>query len=198
MRKVAAVLVGFAAVLVSQSAHAQQAARSGISRDGSSRAAAAQQGGGTAPSWTLFGGVATGDNSLDLGLVAGISFMWDLAGLPIDLRFDPSISRYGGDRGPDVDISLLQLNFPVAVEYQIPSSTQGGARFHVLGGLGMHYSNFSFDTSVPGFEGEDSGLDMGIVLGGGARFNDKLGAEARIVDIENFTSIYLLATWRLR
>ncbi|MGQ0767461.1 MAG: outer membrane beta-barrel protein [Gemmatimonadota bacterium] len=198
MRKVATVLVAFAAVLVTQEAQGQQATRSGIGRASAPRAAAVQQGGGTGPTTTLFGGVATGDNGLDLGFVAGVSFTWDLAGLPIDLRFDPSISRYSGDGGPGGDVSLLQLNFPAAVEYQIPTSTEGGTRFHVLGGIGMHYSNFSFDTSVPGFEGSDSGLDMGITLGGGARFNDKLGAEARILDIDSFTSIYLLATWRLR
>jgi hypothetical protein len=201
MRKVAAVSVVLAAFLLTPGAEAQRVARSGLVPGAPSRTSTTPvvQGTGNAPTVRLFGGIATGDNSLDLGFMAGATFAWDLSGLPFDLRFDPSISRYSGDGGsPGVDVSLLLLNFPVAVEYVFPTTSSGGAAFHVMGGLGMHYSNWNVDTDVPGFEFGDSGLDMGITLGGGVRMNEKLGFEGRIIDIDSFTTIAILATWKLK
>jgi hypothetical protein len=154
-----------------------------------------KQEGSTRPSATLFGGIAVGDNNLDLGLMGGVSFKWELAGIPIDLRFDPSIARYSGDRD-GVHSRLLLFNVPVVAEYEIPGSGDRSARFYILAGFGTHYKRLSEDDL--GSNDTDNRLDLGLTLGGGVRLNSKLGFEARIVDIDNFTTLPILVTWKLR
>lgn len=201
MRKVAAVSVVLAVVLLTPGAEAQRVARTGLVPGALSRSSTTPvvQGTGNAPTVRLFGGIATGDGSLDLGFMAGASFAWDLSGLPFDIRFDPSISRYSGGESPGVDVSLLLLNFPAAVEYVFPTTGSGSAKFYVMGGLGMHYFNRSVEANgTPGSESDNSGLDMGVTLGGGVRMNETLGFEGRIIDIDGFTTIAILATWKLK
>jgi opacity protein-like surface antigen len=149
------------------------------------------------PTVTLQGGVATGDGSFDFGILVGASFGWDINGLPIDIRFDPSLARYGA--GNDyADGSLLIFGIPGAVEYEF--TTQGNTKPYIMGGLGLYYSRFSVDVNVPGggdVGGSNSETDFGITVGGGLRFNSKFGIEVRITDLDGFTTIPILFTLRM-
>jgi opacity protein-like surface antigen len=197
MRNVVRYSLALAALVASHAAQAQRTQPS--ARFSRSTTLAAQQGAANRPSARLFGGIATGDNNLDLGFTGGVSFTWDLAGVPVDFRFDPSLSRYTGDPAPGADWSLLTINLPAAAEYVFPTSGTGSARYYVMGGVGLYYMNWSFDNNnVPGGDASDSGLEMGITLGGGVRLNDKLGFEGRIVDVGGFTTIPLLVTWKIK
>lgn len=149
----------------------------------------------TNPTFTLHAGIATGDNSLDVGIMVGASFGWDLKGLPIDLRFDPSLARYGGGDG-NVDLSSILLGIPVAAEYAF--TTTGKAKPYIMGGVGMYYNRVNVEVNTPGFgvDGDASDTDLGIAFGGGVRFNEKFGIEGRVIDVNSFTTLPILLTIR--
>jgi opacity protein-like surface antigen len=150
----------------------------------------------TNPTITLMAGIATGDNNLDVGIMVGASFGWDLKGVPLDIRFDPSLARYsGGSTG--VDASLLKLGIPAAIQYDF--TTTGNTKPYIMGGVGLFYSRYSADINTPGGNvgGSDSNSDLGITVGGGVRFNQRLGLELRIIDVDSFTTIPILLTYRM-
>jgi opacity protein-like surface antigen len=123
----------------------------------------------------------------------GVSLAWDLAGAPIEIRFDPSLAYHGSDGR--YDANLLILGFPAAIQYQFRNAQ--GPTPYVLGGIGLYYSNVSVDTGSPFLdEIDDSSLDFGIAIGGGLRFNSRVGLEVRVVDIDGFTTLPILLTIR--
>ena len=149
---------------------------------------------GAGPSVELMVGIATGDGPYDVGPFLGVSFGWDAAGLPIDFRFDPSLAFHS--TGGRYDANLLILGLPAAIQYQFRNS-QGGPTPYIMGGLGLYYSNVSIDSGSPFVdELDDSSLDLGIAIGGGVRFNERLGLEARVIDIDGFTTLPILLTIR--
>jgi opacity protein-like surface antigen len=192
-----AILLAVAAVsLATSTASAQRLASRAIEPRAPRHVDLQQPSARTNPTVTLMGGLATGDNNLDVGLFFGASFGWDIRGTPLDIRFDPSLSRYGGG-GVGYDASMLQLGIPAAVEYQF--KTTGRAKPYVMGGIGLYYSRYSYDVSTPGLDVgvSDSNTELGIAIGGGVRLNSRFGLEGRIIDVDAFTTIPLLLTWRL-
>jgi opacity protein-like surface antigen len=185
-------------VLTATSAAAQRVTPGVLHRASAPRAAVALDQDRPArsnPTVTLLGGLATGDNSLDVGLFLGASFGWDIPGAPITFRFDPSLARYGGG-GVGYDLSMIQLGIPAAVEYEF--KTTGRSKPYVMGGLGLYYSRYDVDGSgTPGVGATGSDTEFGIAIGGGVRVTSRLGFEGRIIDVGAFTTIPLLVTWRL-
>lgn len=151
--------------------------------------------------FTLFGGVATGEEGLDLGFAIGGSFEWDMVDWPVNLRVDPYIARHEGEcRGFD-DCSLLILGAGVNAAYDFPTTSgaralalQGpvtGPTWYVFGGLGVYRSSFDADIGISGADAEDE-TDLGLQLGGGARFGQRYRAEIRYMSIDSFSTIPLL------
>ena len=152
--------------------------------------------------FTLLGGVATGEEGIDLGFAIGGSFEWDMAGWPVNLRVDPYIARHEGDCGGFADCSLMIIGAGVNAAYDFPTSSgsralplQGastGPSWYVFGGLGIYRSSFDVDTDVPGFDFGGDETDLGIQLGGGAKFGGRYRGEIRYMSIDSFSTIPLL------
>lgn len=152
--------------------------------------------------FTLYGGVATGEEGLDLGFAIGGSFEWDMMNWPVNLRVDPYIARHEGDCGGFADCSLLIIGAGVNAAYDFPTTSgaralpvQGaatGPTWYVFGGLGIYRSSFDVDTDVPGFDFGGDETDLGIQLGGGAKFGGRYRGEIRYMSIDSFSTIPLL------
>lgn len=196
MRKIALASLALGLVAVSNVSEAQRASRMAFSPS-TANAAPVRRAAANKPTITLLGGVATADSPFDMGFMVGASLKWDLSGAPVDLRFDPSIARHGGGV-LGVDVSVLFVNLPVAVEYAF-KTTGGSGEPYVFGGLGLHYGKYDVDIpSVPGYGGYgDSSTDLGLTIGGGYRLKSGLSFEARYLDINGFTTIPLLVGWRI-
>lgn len=152
-----------------------------------------QRGAGAPMTFTLLGGVATGDGPLDLGLALSGSFEWDVRDWPVNLRVDPYFARHGGDCGPfDCDLTLLGAGVNAA--YDFPASPSAPQWF-ILGGLGLYHTSFDRDDD-DGFPGDDddrSDTDLGIQIGGGFRFGDgRYRLELRFLSVDNFDTIPIL------
>jgi len=151
--------------------------------------------------FTLLGGVATGEEGLDLGFAIGGSFEWDMVGWPVNLRVDPYLARHEGDCGGFDDCSLLILGAGVNAAYDFPTTSgaralplQGaatGPTWYVFGGLGIYRSSFDVDVGIPGVDFEDE-TDLGLQLGGGAKFGGRYRGEIRYMSIDSFSTIPLL------
>lgn len=195
MRKCLTTAMVVAGLFVAARADAQRVAPVSLRKAGNPTDVPQQRPTRTNPTFTLHAGIATGDNQLDVGIMVGGSFGWDIKGLPIDVRFDPSIARYGGGDG-NVDLSSILLGIPVAVEYEF--ATAGKAKPYVMGGVGMYYNRVSVEVNSPGFgiSRTDSDTDLGIAFGGGIRFNERFGLEGRVIDVNSFTTLPILLTIR--
>ena len=155
----------------------------------------AQQRGGAPMSFTLLGGIATGEGGLDLGIALAGSFEWDVREWPVNLRLDPYVARHSGDCGGpgDIDCDLTILGAGVNVAYHFPV-TANAPQWFILGGLGLYHSSFDIDSDVfPGFDAGGSSTDLGIQIGGGVRFGGgRYRVEARYMSVENFDTIPIL------
>lgn len=152
------------------------------------------QGGGGAPmTFTLMGGVATGEGGLDLGLALSGSFEWDVRDWPVNLRLDPYLARHGGDCGPN-DCDLTLLGAGVGVAYHFPVATNA-PMWYIFGGLGIYHSSFDVDDNgfPGGFDDDASETDLGLQLGGGFRFGDgRYRLELRFLSIDSFDTLPIL------
>jgi opacity protein-like surface antigen len=169
--------------------------------------APAVQDAGSGTTFTILGGIATGDE-WDLGFVLGGTATFHPAGMPIAIRIDPYVARHGGGDeftiGTETfgDASLLILGVAGNVEWTIPTSSafaaQGGSSSmapYLLGGLGIYRG--SVDIDIPGnIEFDDSSTDIGFGIGGGLRFGGNFGVEARLLIIDEMTTLPIRATWR--
>jgi outer membrane protein with beta-barrel domain len=147
----------------------------------------------TAPTFSAFGGIATGDGPYDLGFALGGNALWSPATWPVDIRADLYIAHHGGSLGSalaNFDTSVNIFGLLGHARYVFPV-TGSSVHPYVLGGLGLFYSRFSFDDNFPGETdyGSTSSTDLGISLGGGADFTERFGAELRIMDFNSFTTI---------
>ncbi len=149
------------------------------------------------PKVTILGGIATGDNT-DFGIVAAATFTWPISDLPLGFRVDPIVARYGlgdGYLAGVVDGNLLILGAGAALQYDF--ETAGSANTpYIFGGLGFYYSRFSIDSNIPTVDFNDSNTDVGLSAGGGIRLGSNLVLEARVLDINGFTTIPILIGWR--
>lgn len=152
--------------------------------------------------FSLLGGVATGEDGLDLGFVLGGSFEWDMVAWPVNLRVDPYIARHEGDCGGFPDCTLTLIGAGVNAAYDFPNTsrsrafpvqgTAAGPTWYVLGGLGIYRSSLDSDDDIPGADFGRDETDLGIQLGGGARFGQRYRAELRYMSIDSFSTIPLL------
>ncbi|MGQ0647655.1 MAG: hypothetical protein ACT4P7_08780 [Gemmatimonadaceae bacterium] len=156
----------------------------------------AQTTGRASPSIELMGGLATGDGIYDLGLLVGASFGWLIPAFPLDLRFDPSLSRYSASGVYSGSLTILAI--PAALEYKF-KNVQSGPTPYVLGGVGLYYSHSGARAQSPIVDAgvEENSFDVGITIGGGIRLNTRFGLEGRIVDVSSFTTIPILLSIRL-
>ena len=152
--------------------------------------------------FSLLGGVATGEDGLDLGLVLAGSFEWDLPAWTVNLRVDPYVARHEGDCGGVPDCSLTLIGVGVNAAYDFPAAsgarafpaqgTATGPTWFVFGGLGIYRSSLDSDDDLPGVDFGGDETDLGIQLGGGARFGQRFRAEIRYMSIDSFSTIPLL------
>jgi hypothetical protein len=150
----------------------------------------------TGPEWSLFGGIASGDGAYDLGFALGGSGRWHRSDLPVGLRGDLYVARHGGGDeflGTNFDASVVFIGAMGNAEYVFP--TTSALKPYAFGGVGIFYSRFSADYDGPGLSDSfsDSGMDLGIGIGGGLRFTPRFGAELRFMDIGGFTTIPVVA-----
>jgi opacity protein-like surface antigen len=146
------------------------------------------------PRFTVYGGMATGDE-LDMGFALQGSFRFVPVGWPVALRIDPYFARHSGDMGftfpgfdPNIDFTL----FGVAGHAEYTFRTTGtDVDPFVLGGLGLYHGSVSVD--IPGggsFGGDDT--NFGLSLGGGIRFARRWAAEIQFKMIEDFDTAPIL------
>ncbi|HSA57171.1 MAG TPA: hypothetical protein VLE53_15775 [Gemmatimonadaceae bacterium] len=148
------------------------------------------QGGGAPMTFTLMGGVATGEGGFDLGLALSGSFEWDVRDWPVNLRVDPYFALHGGECGP-FDCDLMLLGVGVNAAYNFPV-TANAPQWFVFGGLGLYYADTDIDDD--GFLGDDgeAETDLGIQIGGGLRFGGRYRLELRFMSVDSFDSIPIL------
>lgn len=152
----------------------------------------------TGPEWSLFGGIASGDNPYDVGIALGGTGRWRRSDWPVTIRGDGYFAHHGGNIGlpfGGVDVSLNIFGVMGNAEYPIP--TTGNIKPYVFGGLGLFYSNVNVDYNGP-FEasGYDSATDLGFGIGGGVNLTPRFGVELRFMDIGGFSTIPILAVLR--
>ena len=132
------------------------------------------------------GGVSMpmGDDAdfVEMGFIVGALADWNIAALPIDIRFNVDYQRWGAKVG---DESANSISGTAAALYSI--QTTGGIAPYVLGGLGMYRSSCSVEDCP-------SETNLGFNLGGGLNFN--LGAldtfvEARYHNVDGGSFIPL-------
>lgn len=151
----------------------------------------------TGPQWSLFGGVASGDNPYDIGLALGGSGRWRRSDWPVAVRGDVYYAHHSGDIGTQFggfDVTINIFGVMGNAEYAFP--TENRLKPYVFGGLGIFYSNVNVDYEGL-FEDSayDSSTDLGFGVGGGIHLTDKFGLELRAMDIGGFSTIPILAVW---
>ena len=151
----------------------------------------------TGPQWSLFGGVASGDNPYDIGLALGGSGRWRRSDWPVAVRGDVYYAHHSGDIGSQFggfDVTINIFGVMGNAEYAFP--TENRLKPYVFGGLGIFYSNVNVD-----YDGEfensdyDSSTDLGFGVGGGLKFTPRFGVEVRFMDLGGFNTIPILAAF---
>ena len=146
------------------------------------------------PQWSLFGGIASGDNPFDMGLALGGGGKWSRSDWPVAIRGDAYFAHHSGDVGVafgGFDVSVNIFGVMGAAEYTFP--TEAKLKPYVFGGLGLFYSSYSVDAD--GIYDDDtysSSTDLGFGLGAGINFTPKFGLELRFMDIDGFNTIPIL------
>lgn len=151
----------------------------------------------TGPEWSLFGGVASGDNPYDIGIALGGTGKWRRSDWPVAARGDAYFAHHSGDIGSQLggyDISINFFGVMGSAEYAFP--TENRLKPYAFGGLGIFYANVSLDYpgDLPGGD-YDSSTDLGFGVGGGIHLTNKFGLELRFMDIGGFNTIPILAVW---
>jgi hypothetical protein len=188
IRSVAA--ASLASVILAGAVEAQMAAPRAFSKTSS---AAVQRTRATGPSLTLYGGLATGDNSFDMGPALAASFNWNIADAPFNVRLDPYFAYHSRDAGPDATLWLLGGTGNLELAFR-PTGTI--AEPYIFGGGGLYFRNVSVDTG-PGDEGfDESDLKGAFDFGGGVRFGG-FTLEAKLQDVDEFTNVSFLVGFRL-
>jgi hypothetical protein len=178
-----------ASVMLTTAVQAQTAAPRAFTKSSS---AAVQRTRATGPGLTLYGGLATGDNSFDMGPALAASFNWNIADAPFNVRLDPYFSYHSRDAGPDASLWLLGGTGNLELAFR-PSGTS--AEPYIFGGGGFYYRNFSVDTG-PGDDLDDSALKGAFDFGGGVRFGG-FTLETKMQDVDEFTNVSFLVGFRL-
>jgi hypothetical protein len=169
--------------------------------------APAVQDAGSGTTFTILGGIATGDE-FDLGFVVAGTATLHPAGMPVAIRIDPYVARHGGGNSYSIgdeefgDASLTIFGAAGNVEWTFPTasaySAQGASSSlspYIFGGLGIYRS--SVDVDLPGnIDFDGSSTDVGFGIGGGLRFGGQFGVEIRLNIIDEFTTFPILASWR--
>lgn len=161
---------------------------------------APQQSGGAStknPSFTLFGGVASGEDGWNLGYAIAASLEWKQSAWPVGIRVDPYIARHGADVGSYGDFNLTLIGAAGAASYDF-ETTSASAKPFIFGGLGIYNGSADFDSAYPGYGAFSvyDGTDLGIELGGGIRIGKRLTVELRYMHIDQFDTIPILAGFR--
>jgi opacity protein-like surface antigen len=147
------------------------------------------------PDWSLFAGIADGDNPFDIGIALGGTGRWHRSDWPIGVRGDAYFAHHGGDIGTQfggIDLSVNIFGVMGSAEYEF--KTPGNLKPYAFGGLGIFYSSFSVDDDSEFQDDEyDSSTDVGLGIGGGLHFTPKFGVEVRFMKIGDFNTIPILA-----
>jgi hypothetical protein len=141
---------------------------------------------------TLYGGLASGDNAFDMGPALAASFNWRLSDAPFNVRVDPYFAYHDVEENIDGSLWLLGAMANLELAFRVSGST---AQPYIFGGAGFYFTNFSID--LPGEpEIDDSSIDGAFGFGGGVRFGG-FNLEARLQDIDEFTTVAFLVGFRL-
>ena len=151
----------------------------------------------TGPDWSVFGGVASGDDAYDIGIAAGGTGRWRRSDWPVAVRGDVYFAHHAGDLGSQfggVDVSINLFGVMGSAEYSFP--TENKLKPYVFGGLGLFYSNVNIDyDGVVDLDAYDSSTDLGLGIGGGIYLTQKLGLELRFIDVGGFSTIPIVAVY---
>jgi hypothetical protein len=198
-----AVLIAFAAS--TSLAQTRASATAGVSRErpamravSAKKAAPAPQAPATGnePSFSLQGGIASGDGDFDLGLALGGSATWHPQEWPVAVRGDVYFAHHGGGSGP-VDVSLNLFGVAGHALYTFPT-TNSTVSPYVFGGVGLFYSNINVDYEGTAIDFDyDSSTDLGLTIGGGLSFTPRIGAEIRFISVNDFTTFPILLVIKL-
>lgn len=82
-----------------------------------------------------------------------------------ELVFNPSVEYYFVDDGPGYDVSLFQINGDLLYQF---TGVGGSLSPYAGAGLAISRLSYSFDNDFIGAEFDDSDLDFGLNLIGGA------------------------------
>lgn len=150
------------------------------------------------PEWSAAAGIATGDNPYDIGFALGATGKWHRSDWPVAVRGDGYFAHHGGDIGSQfggVNLSINIFGVMGSAEYAFPTTST--LKPYAFGGLGLFYSNVNVDYDFANFDDSayDSSTDLGIGVGGGIHFTDKIGMEVRLMDIGGFTTLPILAVF---
>jgi hypothetical protein len=151
----------------------------------------------TGPEWSVFGGVASGDNPYDIGFALGGTGRWRRSDWPVAARGDAYVAHHSGDIGSQLggyDVSVNIFGVMGSAEYAFPTTNK--LKPYAFGGLGIFYSNVDLDYPGEFDIGDyDSSTDLGFGVGGGIHLTEKLGLELRFMDVGGFSTIPILAVW---
>lgn len=145
----------------------------------------------SSPGLTLYGGLATGDNSFDLGPALAASFNWNISDAPFNLRIDPYFAYHSRDEGPDASLWFLGATGNLELAFRASGTS---AEPYLFGGGGFYYRNLSVDVGDGDFD--DSDFKGAFDFGGGVRFGG-FTLEAKLQDIDEFTNVSFLVGFRL-
>jgi opacity protein-like surface antigen len=153
----------------------------------------------TGPSWSIAGGLASGDGAYDLGFGVGASARWRRSDWPVAIRGDAYFAHHTGDVGTllgGFDVSLNLFGILGNAEYSFP--TESTLKPYVFGGVGLFYANTDIDYDGANLDDSDydSSTDLGFNAGGGVLFTPRFGVEIRLMDAGGFTTIPVFAVFR--
>ncbi|MEW5915547.1 MAG: hypothetical protein AB1762_04045 [Gemmatimonadota bacterium] len=179
----------WSAIALATAATAAMSQPAGL-RSARTEAPIAVQGRGGSPTLTLYGGLASGDNAFDMGPALAASFNWRISDAPFNFRVDPYFAYHGVENG---DGSLWLLGALANLELAFRASGTTAEPF-ITGGAGFYFRNLSLDFGDE--EIDDSSLEGAFGFGGGVRFSG-FTLEARLQDIDEFTTVAFLVGFRL-
>ena len=148
------------------------------------------------PDWSLFAGVASGDNPYDIGIALGAAAKWNRSDWPVAIRGDAYYAHHSGDVGTTFGGTHVSINIFGAIggaEYAF--ETENRLKPYVFGGIGLFYLNSSSDASALANGYYDGSTDLGFGVGGGVKFTPKFGVELRFMDLGGFNTIPILAAF---
>lgn len=149
------------------------------------------------PNWSVFAGIADGDNPFDIGIALGGTGRWRRSDWPVGARGDAYFAHHGGDIGTQfggVDASINIFGVMGSAEYTFENA--GNLKPYAFAGLGLFYSNINIDVDSNFDDSDfDSSTDVGLGVGGGVHFTPKFGVELRFMKIGDFNTIPIVAVF---